>query len=139
MSSVGVSTHVRWRNSLGQFASAIDNGAQRAMVEAGERGALTAAALAPKKTRALAGSIHPILLGAHEAAWRFVSAYGMAQEKGAVPHSIGEPGQVLANKEDEFFARGPVWHPGNPATHFMRDSYLIVSGLLMGIVRKHMP
>jgi hypothetical protein len=140
-SHVGISSEVHYRDHLGRFAAAIEDGAQRAMVSSASDGARIAAALAPKRTRKLAGSIVPFVISPHEVGWKFISAYGMAQEKGARPHIIApaEPDDILANKEDDFFARGPVMHPGNPAVHFMRDSYRIISSRMMAKLRRNMP
>lgn len=129
MAAVGFSARVQWRDEFGRFAQTLSVGAQRSQQEASDIGAALAAALAPKRSGFLAGTIHST--GAGFAAG---AGYAAAQEAGADPHTIGAPGQVLAG--DEFGpARGPVLHPGNPATHFMRDALKLVNQRLMGIIR----
>lgn len=132
-------THVHYRDDLGRFAKAIDRGAQEAIIDVSTQGAATAKVLAPKKTGRMAATIQPFSTGGGSGGWAVGMDYSMPQEFGAGPHSIGAEGQVLANKEDQFFAIGPVMHPGNPATHFMKKSYNIMKGRIMGIVRRHMP
>lgn len=135
MADVGFSVRTQWRDEFGRYAQALDIGAKRSQIEAGEIGAALASALAPKHSGFLAGTIratgHGFAAGA---------GYAAAQEKGAGPHPIGAPGQVLGNEDDGFGpVRGPVMHPGNPATHFMRDALRLVNQRLMGIIRGHMP
>lgn len=135
MADVGFSTRVQWRNEFGRFAQALDSGARRSQSEASEIGAVIAAALAPKRSSFLASTIHPTGHGFAAGA-----GYAAAQEEGAAPHAIGAPGQVLGNEADGFGpVRGPVMHPGNPATHFMRDALRMVNQRLMGIIRANMP
>jgi hypothetical protein len=135
MADVGFSCRTQWRDEFGRFAQALDVGAQRSQQEAGEIGAVLAAGLAPKRSGFLASTIratgHGFAAGA---------GYAAAQEKGAGPHPIGAPGQVLGNEDDDFGpVRGPVLHPGNPATHFMRNALRMVNQRLMGIIRANMP
>ena len=135
MAAVGFSCRTQWRDEFGRFAEALSVGAQRSQAEAGQVGAVLAAGLAPKRSGFLAGTIratgHGFAAGA---------AYAAAQEEGAAPHAIGAPGQTLGNAADGFGpVRGPVLHPGNPATHFMRDALRLVNQRLMGIIRSNMP
>lgn len=133
MADVGFSTRVQWRDEFGRYAQALDIGAQRSQAEASDIGAALAAALAPKRSGFLAGTIRST--GAGFAAG---AGYAAAQEEGAGPHSIGTLGQVLAG--DDFGpTRGPVVHPGNPATHFMRDALRLVNQRLMAIIRGNLP
>lgn len=133
MATVGFSTRVQWRDEFGRYAQALDTGAQRAQSEASEVGAALASALAPKRSGLLASTIRAIGHG-----FAVGTGYALAQEKGAGPHPIGAAGQVLAG--DDFGpTRGPVVHPGNPATHFMRDALRMVNQRLMGIIRSNMP
>lgn len=135
MADVGFSVRTQWRDEFGRYAQVLDVSAQRSQKEAGEIGAVLAAGLAPKRSRFLASTIrstgHGFAAGA---------GYAAAQEKGAGPHSIGAPGQVLANEAEGFGpVRGPVLHPGNPATHFMRQALRLVNQRLMGIIRANLP
>lgn len=136
MAGVGFSTRVQWRDEFGRFAQALDVGAQRSQAEAGEIGAVLAAGLAPKRSGFLASTIratgHGFAAGA---------GYAAAQEEGAGPHLIGASfGSTLVNEAEGFGpVIGPVVHPGNPATHFMRNALRMVNQRLMGIIRSNMP
>lgn len=135
MANVGITTRVQWRDEFGRFASALSIGAKRSQDEASQLGATLAAALAPKRSGFLAGTIHSTGHGFAAGA-----GYAAAQEEGAAPHTIGAPGQTLANEEDGFGpVKGPVLHPGNPATHFMRNALRMVNQRMMGIIRGNMP
>lgn len=134
MAEIGISARVQWRDEFGRFAQALDVGAKRSQEEASNIGAALAAALAPRRSGALAGSIHSTGHGFATGALPEAEP----QEFGAGPHSIGAPGQVLAG--DDFGpVRGPVQHPGNPATRYMRDALRLVNARLMSIVRANMP
>lgn len=136
MADVSFSVRTQWRDEFGRYAQALSVGAQRAQTEAGEVGAVLAAALAPKRSGFLASTIrstgHGFAAGA---------GYAAAQEKGAGPHLIGTGfNTVLYNPTDQFGpVLGPVVHPGNPATHFMRDALRLVNQRLMSIIRRHVP
>jgi hypothetical protein len=133
MAGVGISTRVQWRDEFGRFAQTLNVGARRSQQQASEVGATLAAALAPKRSGFLASTIRATGAG-------FVASagYAAAQEEGAVPHWIGWEAEVLMG--DEFGpARGPVLHPGNPATHFMRDALRLVNARIMDIIRSNMP
>lgn len=136
MADVGFSTRVQWRDEFGRFAQAIDLGAQRSQSEASEVGAVLAAALAPKRSGFLASTVRST--GAGFAAG---AGYAAAQEEGAGPHLIGASfGATLVNEGEGFGpVIGPVVHPGNPATHFMRNALRMVNQRIMGIIRANMP
>lgn len=137
MGDVTVSTRVQWRNGLGQFSDDIDRAGVLAIEEVSREGAALAAAFAPKKKGRLAAAIEAFASGG-SGGWRFSGIpYGMAQEKGASAHSIGEEGQILANKEEGFFARGPVPHPGNPAVRFMQRAYDAVYPTILRRIGSH--
>lgn len=135
MADVGFSTRVQWRDEFGRFAQALDIGAKRSQAQASEVGAALAAALAPKRSGFLASTIRSTGAGFAASA-----GYAAAQEEGAAPHIIGAAGQTLANETDGFGpVRGPVFHPGNSATHFMRDALQMVNQRIMSIIRSNMP
>ena len=134
MADIGIRTAVRWRDEFGRYAQALSIGAQRSQHDASNLGAQIAAMLAPKRTGALSGSIHST--GAGFATGALPQAE--PQEEGAGPHWIGWESEVLMG--DEFGpVRGPVLHPGNPATHFMRNALRFVTARMMGIIRSNMP
>lgn len=136
MAGVGISTRVQWRDEFGRFAQALNVGAQRSQKEASDVGATVAAGLAPKRSGFLAGTIRSTGAG-----FVATAGYAAAQEKGAGPHLIGTNfGATLVNEAEGFGpVLGPVVHPGNPATHFMRDALRIVNQRIMGIIRSNMP
>lgn len=135
MADVGFSTRVQWRDEFGRFAQALDVGAQRSQKEASDIGAVLAGALAPKRSGFLASTIRSTGTGFAASA-----GYAAAQEEGGGPHLIGAPGQVLSNADEDFGpVIGPVLHPGNPATHFMRNALRMVNQRIMGIIRSNMP
>lgn len=136
MADIGFTARVQWRDEFGRFAQALDVGAQRSQKEASDIGAALAAALAPKRSGFLASTIHST--GAGFAAG---AGYAAAQEKGAGPHIIAPVRkQALYNADDDFGpVGGPVLHPGNPATRFMRQALRLVNQRMMGIIRGNMP
>lgn len=138
MGAVRVSARVQWRNSMGQFSDKISRAGVLAIEEASREGVDLAAAFAPKKTRALAGGIHTIGSGASGGWATGRQKYALPQEKGAHPHLIGDEGQFLSNKPERFAARGPVMHPGNPATRFMARAFAIVAPKLAAKVGRHL-
>lgn len=134
MASVGFSTRVQWRDEFGRFAQTLDVGAKRSQAEASDIGAVLAAALAPKRSGALSGSIHSTGEGFATGA-----PYAAAQEEGAGPHLIGAESDKVLVGDDFGPVLGPVVHPGNPAVHFMRDALRMVNQRIMGIIRANMP
>jgi len=134
MADIGISTSVQWRDEFGRFAAALSVGAQRSQRDASNLGAQVAAMLAPKRSGGLAGSVHSTGKG-------FATGslpHAIPQEEGAAPHWIGWESETLMG--DEFGpVRGPVLHPGNPATHFMRNALRFVTARIMGIIRANMP
>lgn len=136
MADIGISCRTQWRDEFGRFAQALDIGAQRAQAEASEIGAALAAALAPKRSGYLASTVHSNGHGFAAGA-----SYAAAQEEGAGPHLIGARfGSTLVNEAEGFGpVIGPVVHPGNPATHFMRDALRMVNQRMMSIIRSKMP
>lgn len=136
MAEVGFSCRTQWRDEFGRFAQTLNVGAERSQEEAGQIGAALAAALAPKRSGYLASTVHSTGHGFAAGA-----GYAAAQEEGAGPHLIGAGfDKVLVNEAEGFGpVLGPVLHPGNPATHFMRDALRMVNQRLMGIIRSNMP
>jgi len=136
MGNIGFETRVQWRDEFGRFAQALDVGAQRSQEEASQVGAVLAAAFAPKRSGLMAGTIRSTGSG-----FMVGTAYALAQEKGAAPHLIGATfGSTLVNEAEGFGpVMGPVVHPGNPATHFMKNALRMVNQRIMGIIRSNMP
>jgi hypothetical protein len=136
MADVGFSVRVQHRDEFGRFAQTLGTAAERSQKEASDIGAILAAALAPKRSGFLASTIrstgHGFAAGA---------GYAAAQEEGAGPHLIGAKFDAVLYNPDEGFGPvlGPVRHPGNPATRFMRDALKLVNQRMMGIIRSHAP
>jgi hypothetical protein len=136
MGGVAVRTRVQFRDSMGRYASNVERGGEEAQRELGEIGAALAKALAPKRSGALAGGIHATGHGFATGG----TGHDLPQEEGAGPHPIGDPGQILGNREDDFGpVRGPVMHPGNPAVHYMRNAFRLLKPRIMPTIRRHMP
>jgi hypothetical protein len=145
--SVGITARVQWRNPLGRFERAIQEGAEKAAFDAAKRGAELSRDFAPTgKRRRLVSAIKVVKGLRGQARWVVSGSpellkIAAAQESGARPHVIrSKDGGPLANKEDNFFARsGEVRHPGNPAIHFMERARKIVASELVVITKKRMP
>jgi hypothetical protein len=103
---------VHLQDNFGRFRAALDAAETAALKEVLAEVEEDAAMFAPYRLGDLAGSIHSRMLSSRHG---FVAAdadHAMPQEEGAVPHDIPNA-----------FGRGfTVHHPGNPATHFMRDA-----------------
>lgn len=136
MADVGFSVRVQHRDEFGRFAAALTEGARRSEREASEVGAVLAAALAPKRSGALAASVRST-----EHGFAAGAPYAAAQEEGGRPHKIRVKYKAALYNPTENFGptSGPVLHPGNPATHFMRQALSLVNQRMMGIIRSHTP
>jgi len=145
--SVGITARVQWRNPLGHFERAIQEGADKAAYDAAKRGAELSREFAPTgKKRRLVRAIKVVKGLRGQARWVVEGTpellkIAAVQESGARPHIIRSgDGGPLANKEDNFFApSGEVRHPGNPAVHFMQRARLIVAKEMVVITKKRMP
>lgn len=131
-----IATTVHWRDQFGRFMADIDAAGATATKGAAAKGAYLAAVFAPKRKLTLAASITPFYISSTQAGWTAGSGHALPQEHGARAHDIGSPGQKLGSRETGFFAIGPVHHPGNPATHFMKRAYDIVKGDLLGAMKR---
>lgn len=140
MAAVEVKARVYWRDELGRFARAVDEGAAQAIQQAARDGMFMSQVFAPKRTGHLAGAVRKFG-GGTQAGWEAGhEVYMIAQEEGAVPHAIGREGEVLFNAKEDFGpVEGPVMHPGNPATHYIKRAYDIIASQLAARVQKEMP
>jgi hypothetical protein len=139
MGGIVVSQKTYLRDDSGRFLAAVDAGATAAVKEIVETITNLAIAFAPFRTGALKGSIEGVAQG-HSGHAVARARHAPFQEFGTGPHPIGAPGQWLGPGEDGWpGGRGPVNHPGNPATRFMTKAGQVVAALSGGIVRKHMP
>jgi uncharacterized protein YukE len=138
-----VSESTFFRDDSGRFLSKVDAGATAAVKEIAETIANLAKAFAPFRTGELKKSIIARMMGAHEAFAIATAPHAAVQEFGGSPHTIGEEGQRLINRGEGLYPGWSGWgvveHPGNPATHFMRNAGQVVAALSQGIVEKHMP
>lgn len=143
-SSVGagnivVSQQAFVRDESGRFIAELENGAAAAARELTMELASLAQVFAPRRRGILAASIEGVMVSATSGVATASAGHAAAQEKGAGPHLIGAPGQALGNREEGFFAKGPVLHPGNPAVHYLTRAGQAVGALSVGILRKHLP
>lgn len=147
MSSIDIGTftvtqRTYLRDDSGRFVSEVEAGAARSAWELAEDTANLARVFAPIDKGRLVGSIRPFMTGATSGAAVAGgpgAEHAAAQEKGAVPHSIGAPGQLLWNPEKMFAAVGPVQHPGNRAVRYMQRAGEAVAALSPAILRRNMP
>lgn len=133
--TVGGKTQVR--GDGGRFVSAAHEGAVRAAKALADEIALTAIILAPERSGALKGSIKAESHGV--VGWATADApYAEAQEKGAGPHDI--PNSFGWGPDFGIGGRfGGLFHPGNPATHFLQAAGDIVRSYGASIVARYMP
>lgn len=138
MSQVDVTSRVYWRDPFGKFLGDLHENAEQLAYAAALRGAFLSRVYAPKRTLRLVREIGVYRAGRQQAGWKVAGVpYAAAQEEGARPHQIGQEGQILGNKKDNFGPiRGPVHHPGNPATHFMERAREEVARQMITMARE---
>lgn len=147
-----VSTTVYSRNGIGRFISACERAATETVMDGAEAGARVSATLAPKRTGRLAASISPFLLSRTSAVWGSNLKYALPQETGAARHPLPanvsffweREGRMWLPPESYFKLTGhagadPIDHPGNPATHYLRDGYKAVKGRMMSFAKRNYP
>lgn len=147
-----VSTHVVARNRFGQFIRAVEQAATETVLDTATQGAAASATLAPRRTGALAGSIKPFVVSRTAAVWGSNLKYALPQETGSVAHDLPANVSFFWEREgrmwmtpDQYLARtgypgnDPIQHPGNPATHYLRDGYRSIRGRMLAIAAKHYP
>ncbi len=152
MSGLVYSNRVIARNNFGRFIRECEQAAESTVLETVTEGARLAAVYAPKRTFTLAGSIKPFMLSATSGVWGTNTPYAAAQEFGAAAHTIDAHVKFFWNKAgrmwmypETYLARtgypgaDPINHPGNPATHFMRDSQQIMSRRMVQIAKNRYP
>lgn len=152
MGGVVYSTTVVARNEFGRFIRDCEQAAENTVEDTVSEGADVAAMLAPKRTLRLASSIKPFMLSRTSGVWGSNVPYAAAQERGAVPHPISAYVSFYWQKagrkwmHPDLYRRvtggepaDPIWHPGNPARNFMRDSQAIMKRRMMAIARVRYP
>jgi hypothetical protein len=152
MSGVVYTNRVIARNNFGQFIRECEQAAEATVEQTVTEGAEIAASFAPKRTLRLASSIKPFMLSRTSGVWGTNVPYAASQERGAVPHPISAyvsfywhkvGRQWLHPPEYErlfgFPGADPIQHPGNPATHFLRDSFQIMSRRITTIAKARYP
>lgn len=131
---IGVSMRVAQRDIMGRFTESIPHRTEAALKEIGREGLKVAETIAPK----MAPHMDYRLATATQVEWVVRHPAWNIIEGGAVPHSIGRPGQVLHNKVEEFGpVRGPVAHPGVRGLHYLAGSYAAMSQRSLGIFAKY--
>ena len=152
MSGVVYTNRVIARNRFGQFIRDCEQAAEDTVEQTVKEGAELAAVFAPKRTLRLAGSIKPFMLSRTSGVWGSNAPYAAAQEYGARPHPISAYVSFYWHKVGRQWLHPPVYerltghpgadpisHPGNPATHFMRDSFRIMSSRITQIAKQRYP
>lgn len=153
MSRIAVTNRVMMQDESGRFMADIDDNAHEAVWEVTNMMAGFAAANSPFKTGELRRSIRGFMTGPREGVVVATAPHALPQETGASPHLIGESGQVLfrgarshpgarhtKNRTEGQFGpvKGPVLHPGNPATRYLRKGFNAARMIAPAIFRKHL-
>jgi len=137
MGEINVSSKVLFQDESGRFMADVNGKARAAVWELTRIMAAISVANAPFKTGRLRSSIEGFMTGPLQGEVVATAPYALPQETGAVPHWIGEPGQDLSNPEEGFGpVKGPVFHPGNPATNYMHKAFRVTRELAPGIFAK---
>ncbi len=152
MSGVVYTNRVIARNSFGRFIRECEQAAEATVYDTVKEGAEVAAVLAPKRTGRLASSIEPFMLSATSGVWGSNVKYAAAQEKGAVPHPISAYVSFYWDKMGRQWLHPPTYqrltghpgadpinHPGNAATHFLRDSAAMMQRRMAQIAKSRYP
>ncbi len=138
MAEIRLSYDVQFRDELGRFATAVDEGANRATIALAEEGAnLSRAFEAPhSKTGRTYASIHSYVLGFLHAGW---GAGGAARflEFGTRPHDEGVRGKYY--RVGRGVAAGPVHHPGARPYPFMEPARAIIRAKAPAVYRAFLP
>lgn len=146
------SNQVILRNSFGQFIRECEAAAEATVQEMVDDGAKVAAGLAPKRTGRLAASIKGFMLSRTSGVWGTNLKYAAPQEFGAAPHEItayvsffwDKVGRMWLHPDQYLYQFGhfgadPINHPGNPATHYMQQSWAIMSPRFVELAKKYYP
>ena len=144
MAGLVISPEIRYRDTSGQFLAECDAAGVEAIAAVGEEGATLAQAIAPRgavedpRTESIVDSIE---FEQHGMSGRIIAQarHAAAQELGAGPHPIGQPGQHLSNRATGWYGRGVVSHPGNPPQPYLRPAYEILRGKMIQIMSKFYP
>ena len=132
-----VSPEVFYRDNMGRFAAAVDEGIEDALEDIGQRGVGIAGGIAPQ-----IGDTIMYEVGGTTVFWFSTHEWAMAFEEG-IPMHIIEPSldhNKLASKERGFGpVSGPVMHPGMDATHFLTESYAVMASQALAIFAAHIP
>lgn len=122
---ITVHNDVTVRDQFGRFAAHCAEAARKTADEAAERGAAVARAAAPRKTGAMAGTIHAV--GGDGSMAQFVVGTGhwAYQEFGTAPHDITGEVSFEWEREGRRWVPGTntIHHPGNHAVPFMLTGY----------------
>lgn len=147
-----VSTNVIVRDRFGQFIADIAGAATRSVEDALDVGVAAARARAPQRTGRLRGSFVPAILSRTSGVFLNTAPYAMAQDQGAVPHTIDAHVSFFWDRAGrrwmwpETYQRvtghpgaDPIHHPGNPATHFMDAGYDAIKRRMPAILQRNYP
>lgn len=143
---VALTPTVTARDEIGRFINLCEAAGVSTLDELADLGMRQARIQAPKgkkrdrRTPKLVDSLFK-LVGLNTVRWGSTARHALPQETGSVPHDI--PGSVRFWWERE----GRMWrpgdntirHPGNPATHWLSQSYEYVMANALRVARKHYP
>jgi hypothetical protein len=140
MATIQIRNRVYVRDQFGQFAERAGEAVDEALAEAARVGRDTSAAAEPK----LADTFKTETYGKALHGWGSTHPWAQGLNDGIPQHAIapGEKG-VLAgragqrHREEDFFSRQPVRHPGVKPRRFMEAGYSRVRALMPAILRRH--
>jgi len=141
MGTIGISTRVYARNSFGRFISELERAATETVAATVEEGTALAKGMATVKTGAMRASIEGYMTSATSGEWMVGTDHWHFQEHGTAPHPITGRVSFWWEKEGRpwFAGNNTISHPGNPAVHFMLNSYRIAGGHMMDYARRFYP
>lgn len=147
-----VSNNVIVRDNFGRFIADIEGAATKSVEEALDVGIAAARVQAPKRTGRLKASFVPVILSRTAGVFMNQAPYAGAQDQGARPHDISAYVSFFWDKmgrrwmsPPEYLAKtgypgaDPIYHPGNPATHFMDAGYSAIKRRMQAIIAKNYP
>lgn len=131
MASVKIRNHVSPRDNFGRFIKDIEGAATQVVSDALDAGIQASRAAAPERTSRLKNSFSKHIVSRTVGYYQNDAYYAEYQDQGTSPHHmVGNPYfKFYWEREGRDWIPGlfgtpdVIWHPGNPATHFMIAGY----------------